>query len=294
MLAILGEIEFEITGGLAGMELSQASDFAEHALIQGKPLLETVGDALDDIRLNIELHPALGDVAARVRALQAAMQAHQPLAFVLGNGEFLGAFVMTELSQNHHRTFADGGAFSATLSVTLRQWAGDFETPPPAPALADSEQDVQDAQPDLMNGETRIKTTAMQALEHAKTAARAVQAGVDAIQSVRQMDIASALQQLPALGHLAGRAIPALSGLADTAAALQGGFAAAAQLVQLGTDALAQVQTVHALLTGHVDSGNVLAILNTSGQSLESVLSLFEQGARPLAQLAGAIATRRI
>jgi len=294
MLAILGDIEFEIAGGLAGMELSQASDYAEHALIQGKPLLETVGDALDEVQLGIELHPTLGDVAARIRALQTAMQAHQPLAFVLGNGEFPGAFVITELNQIHHRTFADGESFSATLSVTLRQWAGDFEYTPPAPALADSEQDVQDAQPDLLREENTIKTPAMRALEHAKSAAQLVQAGVRAIESARQMDIASVLQQLPSLGNLAGRAIPALSGLSEAASALQGEFEAASQLIKLGTDALYQVQTARALLAGHVDGGNVLSILTTSGQSLESALSLFEQGARPLAQLAGAIATRRI
>jgi len=291
MLAILGEIEFEVADGLAGMELSKASEFAEHALIQGKPLLETVGDALDEIQFAIELHPTLGDVAAR---LQDAMQAHQPLAFVLGNGEFLGAFVITELSQTHHRTWADGGAFSASLSVTLRQWAGDFEYTPPAPALADSVQDVQDAQPDLLREENPIKTSAMRALEHAKSAAQLVQAGARAIESARQMDIASMLQQLPALGHLAGRAIPALSGLSETATALQGEFEAASHLVQLGQSALNHVQTVRALLTGNVDAGNVLSILTTSGQSLESVLSLFEQGARPFAQLAGAVATRRI
>jgi len=294
MLAILGEIEFEIAGGLAGMELSQASDYAEHALIQGKPLLETVGDALDEIQLSIELHPTLGDVAARVRALQTAMQAHQPLAFVLGNGEFLGAFVITELSQVHHRTWADGGAFSATLSVTLRQWAGDFEYTPPAPALADSVQDVQDAQPDLLREENPIKTPAMRALEYAKSAAQLVQAGVRAVESARQLDIASLLQQLPTLGNLAGRSIPALSGLSETATALQGEFESAAQLAQLGQSALSQIQTVRALFNGHIDPHDALSVLNTDGQSLEHVVDLFEQGQKPLSELAAAIATRRI
>jgi len=294
MLAILGEIEFEITGGLAGMELSQSSDYAEHALIQGKPLLETVGDALDEVQLSIELHPTLGDVAARVRALQDAMQAHQPLAFVLGNGEFLGAFVITELSQTHHRTWADGAAFSATLSMTLRQWAGDFDYTPPAPALADSVQDVQDTQPDLLREENPIKTPAMRALEHAKSAAQLVQAGARAIESARQMDIASVLQQFPALGTVVGRAIPALSGLSETATALQGEFESAAQLAQLGQSALSQVQTVRALFNGHIDPHDTLSVLNTGGQSFEHVMGLFEQGQTPLSELAVAIATRRI
>jgi len=294
MLAILGEIEFELAAGLAGMELSQASEFAEHALIQGRPLLESVGDALDEIQLGIELHPALGDVPARGQALREAMQAHQPLAFVLGNGTFLGAFVITELTQTHHRTWADGEAFSATLNVSLRQWAGAFEYTPPTPALADTVQDVQDAQPDLLREESPIKTRAMQALEHAKSAAQLVQAGVRAVQSARSLDIASLLQQLPALGNLAGRAIPALSGLSETATALQGEFDSASQLAQLGQSALQHIQSVRALFSGSTAAHDALAVLNTGGQSLEHVVSLLEQGRMPLAHLAGAIATRRI
>jgi len=294
MLAILGEIEFEVAGGLAGMELTQASDYAEHALIQGKPLLETVGDALDEIQLEIELHPTLGDVAARVRALQTAMQAHQALAFVLGNGEFLGAFVITEISHTHQRTFADGAAFSLALSVTLRQWAGEFEYTPPAPALADSAQDIQDAQPDLLREETPLKTPAMQALEHATSAAQLVQAGVRAVESARQLDIASLLQQLPALGNLAGRALPALSGLSEMATALQGEFEAASQLAQLGQSAFDQVETVRSLFKGQIDAHDALSALKTGGQSLERILSLFEQAQPPLSQLAARVATRRI
>jgi len=294
MLAILGEIEFEIAGGLSGMDVTQGADYAEHARIAGKPLLESTGDALDEYQLTIELHPTLGNVAARMGALQAAMQAHQPLACVLGNGEFLGAFVITELSQTHHRTWADGGSFSASLSITLRQWAGDFEYTPPAPALADSVHDVEDAQPDLLREQTPVKTAAMRALEHAKSAAQLVQASMRAIASARQMDLASLLQQLPALGNLAGRAIPALSGLSETATALQGEFAAASELLQLGAGALAQVQSARDILSGGADAANVLAKLAAGGQSLEAVLGMFERSAKPLAQLAAAVATRRI
>jgi len=63
--------------------------------------------------------------------------------------------------------------------------------------------------------------------------------------------------------------------------------------VNLGVT-LAQVQSVRNILSSSVDSGNVLAKLAASGQSLESMLRLFEQAARPLAQLAAAVATRRI
>jgi len=294
MLAILGDIEFEIAGGLSGMDATHAAEYAEHALIAGKPLLESVGDALDEYQLRMELHPTLGDVAARLRALRDAMAAHAPLAFVLGSGEFLGAFVVTELQQTQRRTWGNGAPFAATLNVTLRQWVGDFEVPPLAPALADSDEAVLDAQPELLREQSPTKTAAMQALQAAKSAAQTVQAAVRLVDSVRNGDVAAALQQVPAMVNLVGRAAPVLFDMTQAVTALQSEFEAASELVQLGTDALAQVQAARDLLSGEVNTGNVLETLASGGQSLEHVLTLFEQGARPLAQLAAAVATRRM
>jgi len=294
MLAILGEIEFEVAGGLSGMEATLGADYAEHARIAGKPLLESTGDALDEYQLTIELHPNLGDVAARARALRDAMTAHAPLAFVLGSGEFLGAFVISEMMQAQRRTWANGAAFAATLNITLRQWAGEFEVPPPAPAIADSIDAVLDAQPELLRTDAPIKTAAMQALEQAKAAAQAVGEAVRVVDSVKNGDIAAALQQVPTLANVVGRAAPMLSGMTEAVSALRGEFEAASELVQLGSDALSQVQSARNILSGGVDAGNVLAKLASSGQSLQSVLGMFEQAAKPLAQLAAAVATRRL
>jgi len=294
MLAILGEIEFSVAGGLSGMEVTQGVDYAEHARIAGKPLLESTGDALDEYQLTIELHPNLGDVNARARALRDAMGAHVPLAFVLGSGEFLGAFVITELMQTQRRTWANGAAFASTLNITLRQWAGDFEYTPPAPALADSVQDVQDAQPDLLREQPPIKTAAIEALDQARAAAQTVGEAVRVVDSLKNGDVAAALQQVPALAGMVGRAAPMLSTMTDAVSALQGEFEAASELVQLGTDARAQVQRAREILSGDVDTANVLAKLAAGGQSLEAVLGMFEQSAKPLAQLAAAVATRRI
>ena len=70
MFAILGDIEFDVAGGISGLEQSGTADWAEHARIQGKPLLEWTGEGLDTCTISIELHPLLGDPEARLRALQ--------------------------------------------------------------------------------------------------------------------------------------------------------------------------------------------------------------------------------
>lgn len=90
MFAILGNIEFTVAGGISGIEHSGSADWAEHARIQGKPLLEWMGEGLDEYQLTIELHPVLGDPEERLRALRLAKSQHQPLAFVMGSGEYLG------------------------------------------------------------------------------------------------------------------------------------------------------------------------------------------------------------
>ena len=86
MFAILGDIEFTVAGGISAMEQSGSSDWAEHRRIQGKPLLEWIGEGLDECSLTLELHPALGDPEQRLRALRQAKGQHQPLAFSLAVG----------------------------------------------------------------------------------------------------------------------------------------------------------------------------------------------------------------
>jgi phage protein U len=78
MFAILGDIEFTVAGGISAMTHSGSADWAEHARMQGKPLLEWVGEGLDECSLTLELHPLLGNPQQRLRALHLANVSTSP------------------------------------------------------------------------------------------------------------------------------------------------------------------------------------------------------------------------
>jgi phage protein U len=259
MFAILGEIEFELLGGLTGMDYRSTADWAEHQLIQGKPLLEWIGEGLDEYSLAITLHASLGDPEKRLRDLREAKAAHQPLAFVLGSGDYLGAFVLTELSNNVRRTTALGRLHSATLTVTLREYTGTFTRKPRRLGLLDPSS-LASSSPGLLSRAISVPSTAQQVLGYARSAGNILQSGASLYQAVRNGSPLSALNQLPQLLGMTGRALAPLQGLSSLAGLLDGG----AELAALGDNMLGSVNGALASLTA-VDMSSVSSVFGSLG-----------------------------
>ncbi|NYT80875.1 phage tail protein [Alcaligenaceae bacterium] len=287
MFAILGEIEVEVASGLTGMELHETADWAEHARIKGKPLLEWVGDGLDQYTLTIELHPLLGDPGARQRQLREAKAAHEPLPFVLGSGDYLGAFVITELGVVPRRALATGPVSVATLTLVLREYTGPVNRPAPKLGLVDLAKGGM-PRPEAVSALTSVKSPAGVALGHAQQAVQLVRAGYQVYTAVRRGDAAAVLGRAPELFGAASRAVAPLEGFSAAAEALSG----AGDLVALGGAAMSQVQTARTNLR-NLDVGNVISRVESSGRALERTAALFDGAAGRLAGLAAKVATRR-
>jgi len=132
--AVLGEIEFTVLKGPESWEASSRADYAELPRINQKPRLQFVGMALDEIRLDFSMHKLYGDPAADIKRLRTAMQAHTPLALVLGNGDYKGEFVITDVSESVLHSDGDGTTVYLEAQLTLREHAGDPANPP-SPAV---------------------------------------------------------------------------------------------------------------------------------------------------------------
>lgn len=259
MFAILGEIEFELLGGLTGMDYRSTADWAEHQLIQGKPLLEWIGEGLDEYSLAITLHTSLGDPEKRLRDLREAKAAHQPLAFVLGSGDYLGAFVLTELSNNVRRTTAAGRLHSATMTVTLREFTGTFTRKPRRLGLLDPGS-LGSSSPGLQTRAVTLPSIAQKVLGYARSAGNILQSSASLYQAARSGSPLSALSQVPQLLAMTGQAIAPLQGLSSVAGLLNGG----ADLVTLGNNMLGSVNSALASLTA-VDMSSVSGAFNSLG-----------------------------
>lgn len=118
----LGTIQFEGLYGPESMELSGSANYAEHALVEGKPLLQRLGSRLGGVTLSLKLHRQFTVPEDRITELEAAMADGTIMALITGAGDVLGDFVITDISRSMMRLADDGSIIEAGISVSLREY----------------------------------------------------------------------------------------------------------------------------------------------------------------------------
>lgn len=131
LYAVLNDVELEIITWLDGMAASFAADYAEQGLIGRKSLLQYTGHRPDEIRIDARLHAQWCNPADELRRVKDKMDAREPVAFVLGTGEYRGVFVIADLQLTTTQTDGSGAAIAFELSITLREYIGDPAAPNP-------------------------------------------------------------------------------------------------------------------------------------------------------------------
>lgn len=292
MFAILGEIEFTVAGGISGMEQRGSADWAEHSRIQGKPLLEWIGEGLDECNLTIELHPVLGDPEARLRALRLAKKKHEPLALVMGSGEYLGPYVIVDLNNVIRRATAVGQIKSASVQVSLKEYTGAFTRKVLRPGLLDPAVSGTSAavtgSPGLISRMLPSPSTTQLVIGHAKTAGNVLKAGQNLYETVKSGNASMILGQVPQLLGVTARAIEPLLGLKDAAGLLDDG----SDLSRLGEDVLSSVMGARSSLDP-VDLGNIVDRFAASRESLGQALTKMDGASTRLSGLAAQVLTRK-
>ncbi len=294
MFAILGDIEFELAGGLVNMEWRETSDWAEHARIAGKPLLEWVGDGLSEYSLEILLHPALGNPVARRQELQEAKDRHQPLKLVLGNGDYPGTYVITDMSFTPRRSMGDGRLFSGSIRITLREFVGavpDHSTPRgliPGGRAGTSMATL--TTPDVRGATSAPSSITRRVLEHSRAADTQLRSGLDLYEAahVLRSNPAAMLGRVPRLLDATRAMLTPLGDYAEAAGVLDGG----GDLVKAASGALAEVASARSWLSS-LDAGTVVDRVEAAGGALNRAAGQLSQVDVPLAKLTAAVVTRR-
>ncbi len=124
MYAQLGNIQFDVKP-IEGFETAQSTEYAEHKIIEGKSRLQWTGDSLDGLTLEIRLHKAFCVPETQMKLLTDAMDAHQAMALVFGNGAYVGRFVITGIDSGLRQTDGVGNVIAMGARVTLKEWADD-------------------------------------------------------------------------------------------------------------------------------------------------------------------------
>ncbi len=125
MFAQLGDIRFELITYFDGLEGSRKYDFAEHQVIEGKPRLQYIGDALETVGINLKFHVVYCDPETEFRRISEMAAKHEALPFIFGNGIYKGRYVITEITDTVEVTAVDGTVMAVTATCSLKEWVDD-------------------------------------------------------------------------------------------------------------------------------------------------------------------------
>ncbi|AXE34001.1 phage tail protein [Chromobacterium phragmitis] len=293
MFALLGEVQFDLITYFDGFESQFGADYAEHALIEGKPRLQWMADKLDEIRIQLSFHSQFCDPEAELLKLRQALMDHKAMALMLGNGDYKGWFVLTDLQATSKQTDAAGTLIALEANITLREYVGDKKKPlPPAvqpaqpPAAA-----VASAAGTLKTATSSVRDNIRQAVAYANQGQAAIRLACDSAQLAKQMsgNPQAALGRVSGLLADAQRAATPLQQLAE----VSGKLPEAAGIARAGNNALAAVRSAQNTL-GSVNAGNLAGKLDTYAGYLDAAGSALDAASPAISKLAAKVITRAI
>jgi phage protein U len=303
MFALLGDIQFDLITYFDGFESQFGANFAEHALIEGKPRLQWIGDNLEEIRIDLAFHVHYCDPEAELAKLKKALAAHEAMALVLGNGDYKGWFVLTEVQATSRHTDKAGTLIALDARMVLREYVGDKAKPrprpavqpatPPAEAKSIPTSGLRSTAPAV--GASAVRQNIREAVTLANQAQSALRVVGDAVQIARRMrdNPLAALSRVPSVLSGLSRAAGPLAGMSPVLSNITSQVPEAAGIIRSSTSALGAVRDAQTMLAG-VEAGNVVGRLDYVGNRLAAAGTSMEAAAPQISKLAGNVVTRRI
>lgn len=124
MFALLGPISFRLITYFEGVTNRHGYDYAEHAVIEGKPRLQWIGDDLQEVTIDLLFHVSYCNPEAELAKLRIAGSMHTALPLVYGSGHYVGMFVVKAIQSTTRQTNSRGGLVSVVARVTLLEYGG--------------------------------------------------------------------------------------------------------------------------------------------------------------------------
>lgn len=199
MYFMLGNIAFEPVN-LTDFNETHSADFAEHAVLKGKPKLQAMGEKLTDLSFAIRLHHKIGGVESRYQSLLSAKAKQDALALMWGS-KYKGNFVITDISSTTLFTDGKGNALAREMNISLKEFVGNGQAGLLGAALNVGGKSLLGSilPKGLTNTLSTVKSTVSRGVELYNQGKRAVDEVRNTVAVVRQLahDPASALAYLP-------------------------------------------------------------------------------------------------
>ena len=199
MYFMLGNIAFEPVN-LTDFSETHSADFAEHAVLKGKPKLQAMGEKLTDLSFAIRLHHKIGGVESRYQSLLSAKTKQDALALMWGS-KYKGNFVITDISSTTLFTDGKGNALAREMNISLKEFVGNSQQGLLGAALNVGGKSLLGSilPKGLTNTLSTVKSAVSRGVELYQQGKRAVDEVRNTVAVVRQLadDPASALAYLP-------------------------------------------------------------------------------------------------
>ena len=224
MYFMLGDIAFEPVN-LTDFSETHSADFAEHAVLKGKPKLQAMGEKLTDLSFAIRLHHKIGGVESRYQSLLSAKAKQDALALMWGS-KYKGNFVITDISSTTLFTDGKGNALAREMNISLREFVGNSQNSLLGAALNVGGKSLLGSilPQGLVNTLSTAKRAVSRAVEIYQQGKRAVDEVRNTVAIVRQLahDPSSALAYLPSTLANLDNALGSLGDVVGMQSALAG------------------------------------------------------------------------
>jgi phage protein U len=124
MFAILGDnIVFDVVKQPDALSDKRATNYAQQALVNGKPNLQATDEALIEFTMSVQFHFQFCNPEEEFLKLDNARKRREILPLIFGNGRNEGDFVITTIERTIAQTDSQGNFIEINCNITLIEFA---------------------------------------------------------------------------------------------------------------------------------------------------------------------------
>lgn len=123
MFCLLGNIQFESLTSPESLSRTDATIYAKHNRASGKANLQPIANELEEIAFGLKLRAEYCNPTQIVIQLKESKDKFEVLPLVMGNGRYLGDFVITSMIETPIQCLPDGTVIEMTIQITLQEFA---------------------------------------------------------------------------------------------------------------------------------------------------------------------------
>ena len=124
MFAQLGDIQFDLITYFDGIAETITYNYAEHERINNKTLLQFLGENLQEFTIKLNLHSTFCTPEDEIVKIRENAKLGKPLKFIKGNGEYIGAFVISQIQKTTEQTSPEGDLIAIQVELQLKEYTG--------------------------------------------------------------------------------------------------------------------------------------------------------------------------